>query len=480
MPATLVWFRRDLRLHDNPALTHAAERDGAIIPVFILDKDGSGEWAPGSAQRAWLHESLSRLDNDLQGRGLKLTLRAGSSAAELIDIAEAVGADEVVLNRDYVPASGRLENEVIEALGERAIRVRRFGNQLLHEPDNVRTSSDTGYRVFTPFWKSVRAGIRLEDEQSIPRMGQTRAPSGWPRSAKPEDLRLLTGENDGRDLGSFRPGEDGARERLNEVKSSILRDYYERRNRPDVDGTSRLSPHLAMGEVSIRSVWQALSEANDSLPSRNLSTFRTQLGWREFSYHVLHHNPDSPTQPLRPNYGDFPWRDDDDAFDRWCSGTTGYPMVDAGMRQLAATGWMHNRVRMVVASFLTKHLLIRWQQGARFFWDHLFDADLANNTMGWQWSAGSGADAQPFFRIFNPITQGEKFDLEGKYVRRWIPELAKLPNAHIHSPWTASEGTLDDANVVLGEHYPEPIVDHRLARERALSAYQSIRDNASE
>jgi deoxyribodipyrimidine photo-lyase len=379
------------------------------------------------------------------------------------------------------PTSGGATSAVREGLEEAGLRARAFAGRLLHEPEAVCTGSGGPYRVFTPFWKKLRTELDPGEPLPVPRLGPSRAPEPWPESVPLDALALTPRQQDGVDWGEgmrgfWTPGESAGAERLAAfVEDGLLR-YPERRNRPDLDGSSRLSPHLHWGEVSPRQVWRAAEGWVRNGPMREAAdAFLAEIGWREFAYHVLHHFPETPTEPLKPEFGGLEWREDGEALEAWRRGRTGYPIVDAGMRQLWALGWMHNRVRMLAASFLTKHLLLPWQEGSRWFWDTLVDADLANNTMGWQWTAGSGADAQPFFRVFNPVTQGERFDPEGAYVRRWVPELAGLPDRYLHRPWEAPEGVLAEAGVALGETYPRPVVDHAEARRRALDAFAALR-----
>ena len=481
MPA-LVWFRHDLRLADNPALHHAVERFAAVVPVFIWAPDEEGDWAPGGAHRWWLHESLRSLDADLREKGSRLILRSGSSLEQLRALIGATGADAVLWNTRYEPALRARDETIREALHDDGVSVHTYASRILHDPDVVRTGSGGPYKVYTPFWKKLgQLGFEVGEPLPTPRMGETKAPASWPESDDLDAFELTPEAQDGVDwAGEIRaawtPGEAAAHDRLRHFVDALLIDYDDERNRPDHDGTSRLSPYLHHGELSPRQVWRAVDGwiANGAMREAAAS-YLSEIAWREFSYHMLYHFPETPTEPLRDKYADFPWDADDEALRRWQRGQTGYPIVDAGMRQLWRMGWMHNRVRMIVASFLTKDLLIPWQEGAAWFWDTLVDADLANNTMGWQWAAGSGADAQPFFRIFNPISQGERYDPDGMYVRRWVPELADLPAKHIHQPWNAPADVLADAGVELGTTYPEPIVDHSEARDRALAAYQEIR-----
>ena len=453
MKPVLLWFRRNLRVADNAALTAAAESGCPVIPVYIRtegDRGGASSW--------WLHHSLVSLDHELRGLGSKLVICSGEPADVLQDL---LAAEEALVD-------SRLDDQIdIEA----------FDDSLLHHPNSVHTQSNTPYRVFTPFWKAASA--LGEPSAPLPVPSSIEAAARSPESLSIEDLGLLPKTPDWAQglRDTWAPGEPGGLHRLDEL-GSVVQYYGEHRDRPDLDATSRLSPHLHFGEVSVRQVWQAVRgiEARQRA-SKGAEALLRQLYWRDFSTYLLFHFPDLPDQPLRDEFRDFPWMDDAAGLRAWQQGMTGYPIVDAGMRQLWSSGWMHNRVRMIAASFLVKDLLVPWQQGADWFLDTLVDADLANNSASWQWVAGCGTDAAPYFRIFNPVLQGKKFDPEGAYVRRWIPELAELPNDVIHEPWKASEPLLADAGIELGNHYPRPIVDHGAARDHALAAYQAIRGN---
>ena len=473
---TLVWFRNDLRLADHAALVHAAER-GPVVPVFVWAPDEEGDWAPGGAHRWWLRASLAALDTDLRARGSRLILRAGPSADALTEVARATDADRVVWQTRVAPHLHQRDAGVREALEAEGLETRQFAGRILHDPEAIRTGAGGPYQVFTPFWKKFQAEAEIGDVLAIPELD---APDAWPESASLDDFDLSPVEQDGVDWAdgmreTWTPGEAGARARLDAFLDESLIDYAEMRNVPADHGTSWLSPHLHWGEVSPRTVWtQTNGWVQNGAMREAADKFLSEIAWREFSYHVLHHFPETPTAPLKEKYAAFPWHEDASTFEAWTRGQTGYPIVDAGMRQLWAIGWMHNRVRMITASFLTKDLLLPWQDGARWFWDTLCGADLANNSMGWQWAAGSGADAQPFFRVFNPVSQGETHDGDGAYVRQWVPELADLPDKWIHHPWDAPADVLADAGVELGTTYPRPIVDHAEARDRALEALQTV------
>ncbi len=475
---TLVWFRRDLRLADNPALAAAVAAGGAVVPVFVHAPDEEAPWSPGGASRWWLHHGLQALEAELATRGSRLIVRAGTdSLATLEDLVRETGASRVVWNRLYEPRCVERDRRVKTALRAAGILAESYNAALLHEPWTVRTQSGGPFQVFTPFWRHCK---RLEDPPApLPAPPSLAAPAHWPASEPIESLRLTPDIPwDAGLKASWTPGSRGAHALLARFLESAVGEYGEARNFPGQSGTSRLSPHLHFGEIGPREIWHAVrrhAEQSGRLPDWRDSTFLAEVGWREFAHHLLFHFPQTPAAPLRPAYARFPWRTDAAQLAAWQRGATGYPIVDAGLRELWHTGWMHNRVRMIVASFLVKDLLIAWNEGAHWFWDTLVDADLASNTLGWQWAAGCGADAAPYFRIFNPVSQGIKFDPAGLYVRRWVPELAALPNEAIHAPWEASSERLRAAGVTLGEAYPRPIVDHGRARQAALAALATLK-----
>jgi len=475
---TIVWFRQDLRLQDNPALAAAVKRGGPVVPVYVLDEAGEGRWPMGGASRWWLHHSLAALEAALQERGLRLVLARGESGAVLRQLVAATGADAVYWNRRYEPAIRGRDQRLKAVFTEAGLDAKSFNAALLFEPHTVQNKSGGPFQVFTPYWKHCLT-LAVEPPMKLA-PGPLAAPAKWPGSLQLAELELRP--TIPWDLGfakTWTPGEAGALRRLNQFTGGAVSAYADWRNLPHVDGTSALSPHLHFGEVGPRQVWAAVQAlGRDSgvfPPSRGAQVFLSEVGWREFAYHLLYHFPHTAEQPLRAEFAAFPWRRDAKQLKAWQRGRTGYPIVDAGRRQLWTTGWMHNRVRMITASFLVKHLRISWQAGADWFWDTLVDADLASNTLGWQWTAGCGADAAPYFRIFNPILQGLKFDADGGYVRRWVPELAKLPDEYLFKPWDAPMDVLADAGVVLGKTYPHPLVDHNEARDAALAALESIR-----
>lgn len=478
MAVKIVWFRNDLRLADNPALAAATQRKATILPVFLGDADEKGDWAAGSASRWWLHQSLQNLQRELDERGSRLVIRQGESLAELLRLVEETGADAVVWNRQYEPVAVEQDRWIASRLRETGIEVETFGGSLLYEPSEVQTKQGKPFQAFTPFWKACQS-LR-EPSEPIPAPQALSGPSRWPKSETLESLELEPKFDWAAGLRDmWEPGSLGAQRRLGRFLNAALSSYCHDRDKPGLEGTSRLSPHLHFGEISPRQVWHAVAGHcridRRTRQGKSAAAFLRELGWREFAYHVLFHFPHTPERPLRSKFEKFPAINSPKKLKAWQTGRTGYPIVDAGMRELWTTGWMHNRMRMVVGSFLTKELLIPWQQGARWFWDTLVDADLANNTLGWQWIAGCGADAAPYFRIFNPVKQGEKFDGYGRYVRQWIPELAQLPAQWIHRPWEAPQEVLDRAGIRLGEAYPLPIVDRGEARQAALEAFAAIK-----
>lgn len=464
----VIWFRKDLRTADNPALFEAARSGQPVAAVYILETNKKRPL--GGASKWWLHQSLAQLTQDLKQMGLDLILKKGDAAAILPKLAAEIGADSVVWNRRYSQGGIARDKEIKASLIASGIKAESYNGALLNEPWKIQSGNGTYYKVFTPYWKSVLRGP--EAKVPLPEPDTVDSYSGPVGSLELGDFDLLPRRPDwaSKMAPYWTPGAAGAARAVKAFLDGPAPNYPEDRDRPDRRGTSRLSPHLAFGEISPRQIWQAANGRDD-----NNDKFLAEIGWREFSYNLLFHNPNLATDNFKDKFDGFDWQGSPDALARWQKGLTGYPFVDAGMRQLWATGWQHNRVRMVTASFLIKHLMIDWREGEAWFWDTLFDADPASNAAGWQWVAGSGADASPFFRIFNPITQGEKFDPNGDYVRRWVPELSKLPAKLIHRPWEAPKDTLLAAGITLGEVYPKPIVDHKFARERALQAYKSLK-----
>ena len=467
---TIIWFRQDLRTADNPALSQAVA-GGPVVPVFILDETQGGGRPLGGASRWWLHHSLSALSDALGG----LVLLRGDPAKVLPDLARRTGATSVVWNRCYEPSAVARDTRLKAELAAGGLAVASFNASLLNEPWTVTTQDGGPFKVFTPFWRACRR-LPVEPPTPAARVKLAKLPKGL--GERLADWRLLpTKPNWAKGFESaWTPGEAGARHRLDGFLADGLRGYAELRDRPDRQNVSRLSPHLHFGEISPRQIFAALSmHMADGGLSRDGEKFLAELGWREFSYHLLFHFPTLAERNWKPAFDAYPWSSDQKHLSAWQRGRTGYPIVDPGMRELWATGYMHNRVRMIVASFLVKHLRIDWRQGETWFWDTLVDADLANNAASWQWVTGSGADAAPYFRIFNPITQGRKFDPDGIYVRRWCPELAGLPNDVIHAPFEAGPALLASAGITLGKTYPLPIVDHARAREAALAGYDAVK-----
>ena len=465
----IVWFRRDLRVADQPALKAAAESGRPVLPLYVLDDGPARPWAPGGAARWWLAGALRTLAGDLEAIGSRLTLRRGPAAETVLGFARETGAGCVHFTRLDEPAEAADEARLNAELQAAGVACRRFGGNLLFEPEALRTKAGGPFKVFTPLDRAALAGAHAI-EAPEPTPDALRPPADWPASDDAAGWGLAPDKPDWAEglRETWRPGTAAARARLDAFLEDGAINYASDRDRPDRDGTSMLSPHLHFGEIGPKQVWQAGALAADLHPARRagIEAFLREVVWREFCHHLLCQFPAMPERAFNPRFDAFPWRDDRGALATWQRGQTGYPIVDAGMRQLWHTGWMAGRVRMITASFLTKHLLLPWRAGEAWFWDTLVDADLANNAAGWQWVAGSGADAAPSFRVFNPVTQGRKFDAEGDYVRRWVPELAEVPAKAIHAPWEAG---------IEVPGYPEPMVEHKSARERALLAYRQIR-----
>ncbi|KPF41810.1 deoxyribodipyrimidine photo-lyase [Rhizobium sp. AAP43] len=471
----ILWFRKDLRLADNAALSTAVDEGFRILPVYIREPGSAGTGPLGAAQAWWLHHSLTALAASLETLGARLVLRSGPADSVLSSLIAETGASAVFWNRRYDPRGIVIDRAIKAELSERGLELRSFAGQILHEPTKLKTGAGGHFRVYTPFWRALDGSG--EPAEPIPAPKALSAPADWPESEALERWALLPTKPDWaapfNDV--WTPGEAGAHHRLDAFIKTGLKGYRERRDFAAEPHVSMLSPHLALGEISPASVWQATRGLSDDYSSEDTIHFRKELVWRDFSYHLLFHFPDLATRNWNAKFDAFPWQDAPDLLQKWQKGETGYPIVDAGMRQLWQTGFMHNRVRMIVASFLIKDLLIDWREGERWFRDTLVDADPASNAASWQWVAGSGADAAPFFRIFNPITQGEKFDPEGIYVRRFVPELKAMPNKFVHRPFDAPLTVLRDAGVSLGKTYPAPIVDHSKARDAAMAAFQKLR-----
>jgi deoxyribodipyrimidine photo-lyase len=480
MSRAVVWFQRDLRLADNPALQAVLDANHTPIPVYIHDEPGK-DWPPGEASGWWLHHSLQALQASLQKGGSNLLIFRGDSEAILKKLLQHFRADMLTWNRCYEPAYIKRDQHIQQTFTQQGYQVSCHNSALLREPGQSLKKDGTPYRVFTPFWKALHsngpARKALPSVSSLPGFDANSLPASLPVSA----LKLLPAIKWYRAFPlHWKPGEAGAWESLDSFCADRLLDYPANRDIPAVCGTSRLSPHLHFGEISPVQIWETLLQHACSNTSAGIMAateqYLREIAWREFSHHLLFHFPHTTREPLDTRFAAFPWLSEyGDLLERWQQGQTGIPIVDAGMRELWATGFMHNRIRMVVASFLTKNLLIPWQEGARWFWNTLVDADLANNTLGWQWVAGSGADAAPWFRIFNPVLQGEKFDSRGRYVRHWVPELAGLGDKQIHRPWTAGQSVLADAGIELGVDYPPPLVDLQESRKAALAAWDRVK-----
>lgn len=469
MPRALIWLRRDLRLSDHLPLAAALERGQAPVFVYVHAPQEEGEWAPGAASLAWLHHSLTALDADLRVRGSQLIVRRGPSLDTLLQLARDCDAEAVYWQRRYEPAAIARDTRVKSGLKAAGLDAESFRGATLFERDEVMTGGGGPYRVFTPFWRNARPRVEIGEAFGAPE----RLP------AAPSVASLSIGALgfcpklgwDAAFWERFVPGEAGAHDALDAFIEGAAASYAGQRDLPDRAGTSRMSPHLHFGEITPTQIIRRLQrEAWSAAAEGQVEAYVRELGWRDFNAHLLYHFPHSASANLLPQFDGFAWNTPDAKLIAWQRGRTGFPIVDAGMRELWSTGWMHNRVRMIVASFLTKNLRLHWLHGARWFWDTLVDADLANNTGGWQWSAGTGADAAPYFRIFNPISQAEKFDARGSYVRQWVPELARLPDKALYAPFEHA-----DLRRRLAPDYPDPVVDLKASREEALAAYKALR-----
>ena len=473
----IVWFRQDLRVADNPALHHAVESCRPVLPVYIRDELTPNVRPLGAAQNWWLHHALVTLTDRLRELGARLLLRSGAAADVLDALIEETQAEAVYWNRRYDPHGRDADAAIKSSMTEREIEAVSFAGHLMHEPAKVETKAGGFFKVYTPFWRAFSAGAPPREPYPAPD-----AIKGYGGNLPSEDLVewgfLPTAPDWSTGFSEWTPGEAGAQARLGVFVDKHLDGYVTGRDAPGRDVTSKLSPHLRFGDVSPHQVWARIDQVSDDVPPDDEETFRKELVWREFNHHLLFHYGALEDDNVQKKFDAFPWRYDETELKAWQKGRTGYPIVDAGMRQLWQTGWMHNRVRMITGSFLVKHLLHDWREGERWFWDCLVDGDPANNPGNWQWVAGTGADASPYFRIFNPMTQGSKFDPDGDYVRRWVPEIANLPTEHVHVPWEAPPAVLRKAGVKLGETYPKPIVDHKFARQRALDALQTTKQAA--
>lgn len=473
--SVIMWFRSDLRLSDNPALQAAIATGQPVIPVYVLDDINPGIWQRGGASRWWLHHSLIKLDESLQANGFHpLVLLKGDGFIQISSLVKDSKAQGIFWNRCYEPWAMERDKRIKDQFKDIS---HSFNGYFIYEPWEIKNKVGEQYKVFTPFSKAF-----LE-------RGEVRAPLKYKltaiKPAKPikglsiNDLQLMPKIKWFEQMqAEWQPGEAGAQARLKEFTADAVGHYKEQRDFPAVDGVSKLSPYLHFGEISPHQIWQAVSAklGKNAKFDNNAQGFLRQLIWREFSYHLLYHDHSFPEQPWNKRFENFPWKTDAKKLELWKQGKTGYPIVDAGMRQLWQTGWMHNRVRMIVGSFLVKNLLIHWREGEDWFWDTLLDADLGNNAAGWQWIAGCGADAAPYFRIFNPLLQSRKFDADGAYIKKYVPELRDFPAEFIHAPWEAPPLIL---NQIKGK-YPSPIVDHATARDLALEAYASTKTQADE
>ncbi|MEQ8666584.1 MAG: deoxyribodipyrimidine photo-lyase [Rhodospirillales bacterium] len=466
---TIFLFRDDLRLEDNPGFTKAA-RSGPVLPLYVLDDaamtdDLDDPHRLGGAARWWLHHSLASLDGALRERGSRLTVMRGDPFVIVTDLVRSTNAAAVHLSRGYSPWDVELERRLNETLAADGKILRRFGGRLLFEPESVSTKSGDPFKVFTPFWRACQTLDDPSGHTAPP--DDVAAPDSSPDGVAIDTLGLLPHDPDWSTgiAAAWQPGEAGARIRLENFLDDAADDYGKGRDVPSIAGTSRLSPHLRWGEISPRTIWQAVRQRTPQ--PRGAEAYLRELGWRDFCHHLLFHFPTMPVSPMREPFDAIDWCNDAQDIRRWQRGRTGYPIVDAGMRELWRTGWMHNRVRMAAASFLVKHLLTDWRIGAAWFMDTLVDADPANNSAGWQWVTGCGTDAAPYFRVFNPTLQGEKFDADGAYVRHWLPTLGDVETKYIHKPWEAPADAQPD--------YPPPIVDHKTARQRALDRFGVVK-----
>lgn len=464
MTVALVWFKKDLRCRDNPALVAACNAYDTVIPLYIRDEQ---ILFLGEAQKWWLHHSLLALEKSLEAYGLNLFLRRGDSLTQLTELIKTYQVEAVYWNHCYEPVVMKYEREIKKKLEKLNVVVRCSNGSLLHEPELLKNKTGSYFKIFTPFWKACLKQIIVPEEVAIQR--KIKSPEAKNESLKKWNL-LPSKPNWAIGFEElWQPGEKGALKKLEVFIHKHLKTYKDLRDNPAQSATSKLSPHLHFGEMSPLQIWRALEKANIDKKNHlaSVNTFLSEIGWREFSYYLIYHFEGMPHRNFKKAFDAFPWKKNKSALVRWQKGMTGYPIVDAGMRELWHTGYMHNRVRMIVASFLTKDLFIDWREGAAWFLDTLLDADLGSNSLNWQWVAGSGPDASPYFRIFNPVLQGEKFDPKGDYVRRWVSELAHIPGKEVHQPWRLSQEKRGA--------YPSPIVEHDKARKQALAYYQRIK-----
>lgn len=475
MNNVIVWFRKDLRIHDNPALWQASQ-EGNVIPLFIWSPSEEEDYQESAASLWWLHHSLIALEQKLAKKKLPLIYRSGDSLEELTKIIHETGAQALFYNERYEPSIKERDKKIKTAMASLNINVHTFHSDLLFSPYDIKNKQNEPYKVFTSFYKSV---LHNPVFRPIPYIETQSGVKHTISSLCIDDLQLLPKIRWDKKLHNYwKPGEDGAIKQYEKFVDEGLSFYKKRRDIPSENNVSFLSPYLTWGNISVRAIWYSLERKSFTLADMDssLESFKRQLIWRDFAYYQLIHFPMISQKPLRSKFEKFPWLDNENDFLQWKKGLTGYPIIDAGMRELYETGVMHNRVRMIAASFLIKHLLIPWQKGYDYFSETLVDFDVANNAMGWQWVAGCGVETAPYFRIFNPILQSEKFDQDGDYIRKWIPEIAKLPSKYIHKPWEAPEEILHTAHVRLGKTYPEPMIDHMIARQRALAAFEEIKN----
>lgn len=464
------WFRQDLRLTDNPSLYEAGEYE-YVLPIYILDDENAGFFKMGSASRLWLHHALTSLNNSLEN---SLTCYQGEALQILLRLVDALPVKAVFWNRCYEPWRMKRDKKIKQQLQGKGIFSSSFNGSLLWEPWEINKTDGTPYKVFTPFYQKGCLGTHpprrpikkpkkicfyqeITESISIDKLGLLPKKS-WPQSIEK----------------SWQISETGAHNKISFFLEKGLSHYKRGRDYPSKPYPSRISPYLHFGQISPHQIWEVIRSQE---PTEHTAHFCSELGWREFSYNLLFYNPELPWHNFQQKFERFPWEDNRTLLEYWRQGKTGIPMVDAGMRELLQTGYMHNRMRMIVGSFLVKNLLLHWHHGERWFWECLVDADLANNSSGWQWIAGCGADAAPYFRVFNPVTQGQNFDADGTYIRRFIPEIAALPNTHLFSPWKTPKKILQNARVILGQTYPYPIVDLQDSRKRALAAFKSLSEH---